>query len=269
MYNLQIDDNRLETVAKSAIVAGDTTVEVKNTTEKERKNNGTIVTEADREAEEIIRERLMDSYEYPILGEEFGGDIEKKDTYWVIDPIDGTHNFANQQPLYGTAIALVKDNEPTLGVFYMPELNYLFYAVKGEGAYRNNERLQVGNQLSVNEAYYSISGIGRTKLHSHVSKINRWVQQLGSAVMAESWIASGWSDVGVFGALGPWDIATGTVLVRESGGIVKSILGENSEDWSNIMEGRIVLGNERLVNNVLDSLSSDTEEIVKEATYNY
>jgi fructose-1,6-bisphosphatase/inositol monophosphatase family enzyme len=269
MRDLEINDKHLYVAREAAVIAGNETVKVKRTTDQQRKDNGTVVTQADKEAEKVIREKLLDAYSYPILGEEFGGDIDNEDTYWVVDPIDGTRNFASQQPLYGTAVALVEDDEPSVGVFYMPELDYLFYAVEGQGAYRNNEELQVSEQESVDSAYYNISGIGRTELHPNVSELNRWVQQLGCAVMAESWVASGWSDIGVFGAFGPWDIAVGVVLVREAGGVLKSILNDNSEDWNDLMEGRVVLGREKLVDKVLEELPEDTEDIVKDATYNY
>jgi len=268
MTNLQIEDARLETAVVAAKRAGQRASSVKHTTNTDEKGNGTIVTEADREAESTIRDELKNSYEYPILGEEFGGDIENTDTYWVVDPIDGTRNFANKQPLYGTAIALVEDGEPTVGVFYMPELDNLFYAVDGKGAYRNQTKITVSEETDFSNAYYTISGIGRTKLHPHVSQLNRWIQQLGCALMSESWIASGWADVGVFGAFGPWDVAVGVILIREADGVVKTI-SSHSTDWEEIKDGRIVLGNEELVDSVLTQLPNEVEKIVNNATYEY
>lgn len=267
-FQVEIDDSRLDVAVRAAVSAGDKAASIKHSAAQERKSNGSIVTEADREAEKIVRQNLNEFYSYPILGEEEGGDVDMADTYWVVDPIDGTRNFANQQPLYGTAVALVEDNEPVVGVFYMPDLEYLFYAVEGDGAYRNGTKIQVSEETSVSDAYYTISGIGRTELHSNVSKLNRWVQQVGCALMSESWIASGWSDVGVFGAFAPWDVAVGVILIREADGVVKRI-SDQSEDWDDIKEGRVVLGNETLVDSVLESLPNETEDIVENATYDY
>jgi myo-inositol-1(or 4)-monophosphatase len=265
---LQIRDARLETAVAAARRAGDAASAVKETTTRERKSDGHIVTAADREAETICREVLTERSDAAILGEEFGGDIDDSDTHWIVDPIDGTKNFSRQQPLYGTAVALVEGETPTVGCFYMPDLDYLFYAVEGQGAYRDETRIEVGSHTAVETAYYTISGIGRTKLHPHVATLNRWIQQTGCALVSESWIASGWVDVGVFGAFAPWDVATGVVLVREAGGVVKAIADE-SEDWADLREGRCVLGNERIVDSVLDQLPAEVEQIVSDATNDY
>lgn len=269
MYELQIDDERLEDVVRTIREAGNRVATVKENVDSERKTDGSIVTEADREAENIIREDLKNSYAYPVLGEESGGNIDESDTYWVVDPIDGTRNFSNYQPLYGTSISLIEDGEPYLGVFYMPELDYIFYAVDGEGAYRNEEQIQVSSGVSTDEAYYCISGIGRTEIHSDVSQLNRWVQQLGCAIMGESWVASGWCDIGVFGALGPWDIATGVVLVREAGGTAKCILSDNSTNWDDMMNGKVLLGDEELVNEFLEEIPATAFNSIEEASYKW
>jgi fructose-1,6-bisphosphatase/inositol monophosphatase family enzyme len=122
MENIQISDERLDIAVMAAERAGDAASSVKNTTTQERKGNDTIVTEADKESEEIVREVLNENSTYPILGEEQGGDVKNEDTYWVVDPIDGTKNFSYQQPIYGNGVALVEDNEPVIGVFYMPDI---------------------------------------------------------------------------------------------------------------------------------------------------
>lgn len=268
MESLQINDERLDIAVHAAEEAGSAAESVKHTTPQERKGNGTVVTEADREAERIVRRILTEETEYPILGEEQGGDVTNADTYWVVDPIDGTKNFSYQQPFYGTAVALVEDNTPTVGVLYVPELEYLFYAVAGEGAYRNTEQLTVTNETNPSNAYIMLSGKGRTRFQPSVSTLNDWNQQIGSAVMGEGWVASGWCDVAVYGALAPWDMAVGYILIQEAGGVMKTV-ANGDEEWDAVSDGRVVFGPESLVDATLEELPDEARTVIKNSTYDY
>lgn len=268
MHDLQIDDPRLSLAVRAATEAGDRARSVKQTTSSERKANDSIVTEADREAEAIVREILEGESDYPILGEEHGGDVDTADTYWVVDPIDGTRNFSYEQPFYGCAVALVEHGEPTVGVWYMPELDYLFYAVTGEGAYLGTERLSVSEEHDVSVSYPAVSGKGRDDVYPIVASMTEGAQQVGSAVMAESWVAAGWCDLGVFGALAPWDMAVGVVLVREAGGVIETVT-DGASDWASIREGRVVFGNQRLVDAMHDELSSEDVEAIQNTSYDW
>lgn len=268
MENLQISDERLDIAVKAAERAGNAARSVKHTTTQERKANDTIVTEADREAETIVREILTEESGLPILGEEHGGEVGEADSYWVVDPIDGTNNFSYEQPIYGSAVALVEENEPVLGVFYMPELDYLFYAVNGEGAYRNDEQLEVTEMEEFGQASVTISGKGREDFYDGLTDVNSWVQILGCAVACESWVASGWSDCAVFGALAPWDMAVGVVLIREAGGVMRTVDG-GDEDWESLKEGRVVMGNESIVNRVRSQLPRESVQAILDSTYDY
>lgn len=268
METLQIEDEQLELAVHAAEKAGNAAASVKHTTPQEQKGNGTVVTEADREAEQIVRDTLSEDSDIPLLGEEQGGNVEDESSYWVIDPIDGTKNFSYQQPLYGTAVALVEDNAVTVGVFYMPDMDYLFYAVEGKGAYRNTEPLSVTTERDVSDAYIMFSGKGRTEIQPSVSNLNNWNQQLGCAVMGEGWVASGWCDVAVYGALAPWDMAVGKILIEEAGGVMKTVADEDSE-WDAVSDGRVVFGNEQIVDSMLEHLPDEARSAVAESNYNY
>lgn len=269
METLQIDDPRLELAVRAAKQAGSRAKSVKLTTPQERKSNNTIVTEADREAETIVRDVLQAESDYPILGEEHGGDITNNDTYWVVDPIDGTRNFSYEQPFYGNAVALVEDGEPSVGVWNMPELDYLFYAVSGCGAYRGTEQLHVTDETDVSASYPTLSGKGRTQLYPIITAMTtEGAQQVGSAVMAESWVASGWCDVGVFGALAPWDMAVGVVLVREAGGVMKTV-ADGAATWDAVSNGRVVFGNEELVDTIRNNFTTDHIQTVEQTEYDW
>jgi myo-inositol-1(or 4)-monophosphatase len=268
MSDLQISDPRLELAVRAAKEAGERAASVKTTTSSERKGNDSIVTAADREAESIVREHLRDGSDHPIFGEEYGGDIADEDTYWVVDPIDGTRNFSYEQPFYGCAVALVAADEPTVGVWYMPELDYLFYAVAGRGAYRGDERLSVSDERDLARSYPIVTGKGRERIYPAVARLTEGAQQVGSAVMTESWVASGWSDVGVLTALAPWDMAAGVVLVREAGGVLKTV-ADGETDWAAVSEGRVVVGAEPLVDAVRAEFSPDEVETVLNTEYDW
>lgn len=270
MSKLQIKNEYLETAIQAAKKAGNMAKSVKHTTKQEVKHNKTVVTEADRKAEKVVRDILLESTNYNILGEEQGGDVENEDTYWVIDPIDGTKNFSYQQPFYGTAVALVQDNKPKIGVFYMPELEYLFYAVEGNGAYRNSQKISVTKNYDISDSYIVFSGKGREKIQPSVSeKLNQWNQQFGSAIMGQGWVASGWSDIGIYGSLAPWDMAVGKILIQESEGIMKSV-ENNSEKWDDISEGKVIFGNKELVNSTINkNLPEEAKNAILNSTYNY
>jgi len=268
MDNLQISDERLDIAVQAAEEAGAAAQSVKHTTKQERKQNNTIVTEADREAERIVREVIQSNSQHPILGEEQGGDVTDEDAYWVVDPIDGTTNFSYTQPIYGTAVAFVEDNEPVVGVFYMPEFDYLFYAVHGEGAYRNNEKISVTEMTNPEDAYFTVSGKGTETFYNSLGQMSPWTQEISCAVASESWVASGWCDIGVFGALAPWDIAVGVVLIREAGGVLKSVRNGATE-WDELKNGKIIFGPEELVDAVSANLSEETIEAILNSEYHY
>jgi myo-inositol-1(or 4)-monophosphatase len=164
---------------------------------------------------------------------------------------------------------LVEYNQPTIGAFYMPDSDDLFYGLKGVGAYYNNQEISVTKENNISDSYISLSGKECGKIQPMVSQhLNSRYQKLGSALVSESWIASGWSDVGIYTALAPWDMAVGKVLVQAAGGVMKSV--ENrSEDWEDISNGKVVSGNEELVDNVLDSLPKETENAIINSTYDY
>jgi myo-inositol-1(or 4)-monophosphatase len=268
MSKLQISDPRLELAVHAAKQAGTRAASVKTTTSSERKHNDSIVTAADREAESIVREHLGSDSDYSVFGEEYGGDIEGEDTYWVVDPIDGTRNFSYGQPLYGCAIALVEAGEPTVGVWYMPELDYLFYAVAECGAYRGAEQLSVSDEQDIERSYPIVTGKGREKVYPVVAKMSEGAQHVGSAVMTESWVASGWCDVGVFTALAPWDMAAGVVLIREAGGVLKRVT-DGASDWAAVSEGRVVAGAEPLVDAIRTEFSPEAVETVLNTEYDW
>jgi len=176
-----------------------------------------------------------------------------------VDPIDGTQNYVYNQPLYGISICLVKNQEPYIGVFYMPELEYCFTAELENGAFLNNEPLSVSNQTELLETYCVTRGHNSSVTHSEIASMNRgWSQRFSCALQAEAWLSAGWLDYGVFGPIYPWDFATGVLLVREAGGYVTHIKS-NKTDWNNLMNGCLIMANSpELAETVQSRLSDET-----------
>lgn len=259
MDNLQITDKSLELAARAAIDGGETAKSQIESVAQERKADSTIVTEADKQVDEQLRSLLTTETEFDVLSEEHGSDELPSGSYWVVDPIDGTQNYAYQQPTYGTAVALVRDDTPTVGCFYMPEFDYLFYARKGEGAYLNETELRVTTETIPEDAYLIGSGMGSSEHHVDLTEITPWIQRFCCALQAESYIAAGWSDAGVFGPIKPWDFAAGTVLVREAGGTVKR-LDNKRTSWESIAYGGVVIANPELADALINRLSEEAIE---------
>ena len=107
----------------------------------------------DLKIEEIIREILLESTDFPIMGEEMGLSNNKDSLYqWMIDPIDGTYNLSIEFPYFAVSIALMKGDKPVLGVVYHVSTDEMYQAVEGKGAYKNGERIRVGDKHDIRHA---------------------------------------------------------------------------------------------------------------------
>jgi len=193
-----------------------------------------LVTEIDRKAEAMIIERIRRRYpHHAFLGEEFGGSDEQSEYKWIIDPLDGTTNFTHGLPIFCVSIGLEVRGELRLGVVYDPNLDELFTAEKGNGAYLNNRRLHVssverlGESLLVTGFPYDI----KTKTDEILTHFENFlkeaqaVRRLGSAALDLCYVAAGrfggyWANV-----LNPWDMAAGVLMVQEAGGKITDLRG--------------------------------------------
>lgn len=187
-----------------------------------------FVSEADRETERFIRQRLAARFpEDGFLGEESGASeqhpaIPSPGT-WVVDPIDGTTNFLRGQPLWCVSIAYVVDGTPLLGAISVPIMNELFYAMQGEGAWLNGHPLRV-NQGAREAATLVLLGSSR---HCAMQDYLAWLERLqreeiehrryGSAAIALAYVAAGRFDGYREELIYAWDIFAGVVLLREAG----------------------------------------------------
>jgi myo-inositol-1(or 4)-monophosphatase len=199
---------------------------------KEGVNN--LVTEADHEAEKAIIDIIRGDYpDHYILSEE-SGDMPTDSTYkWIIDPLDGTVNFAHGLPICCVSIGLEQEGEMFMGAVYNPFFNEFYFAQKGYGATLNNEIIHVSDETQVEKAClvtgfpytYLDEPNGPLEVFSRLIRKGVPVRRLGSAAMDLCWVAAGRFDGFYEHKLNAWDSAAGFLIVKEAGGKVTDFKG--------------------------------------------
>ncbi len=193
-----------------------------------------LVTEMDRRAEDLIIEAVRREFPtHAILSEERGLVGGPSSYRWIVDPLDGTTNYAHGIPVFAVSIALEVDGRTRLGVAYDPNLDECFVAARGGGAWLNGERLSVSETPTLNESLlatgfpYGIRELARNNLAEFAafSLRCRGVRRMGSAVLYFCYVAAGRLDGYWELRLGPWDAAAGALMVEEAGGRVTNLEG--------------------------------------------
>lgn len=193
-----------------------------------------LVTAADLRSEKIIMNAIRKSFpEHQILSEESGQTNKKNDYLWIVDPLDGTTNFFMHNPLWSVSIALAYKGKIVLGAIYAPLQKELFHAVLGQGAYLNNKKIRVNDSpIKTLNAFCNgreIKNIKRViKYFSYQKQHSLDCRQLGSAAIEMAYVAAGRLSSLMIPGTWDWDIAAGTLLVREAGGKVTDFKGQ---DW--------------------------------------
>lgn len=193
-----------------------------------------LVTEVDKASEALIMNIIRESFpDHFILSEEIG-EIKMDSSYkWIIDPIDGTVNFANGIPLCCVSIGVEKDGEMILGAVYNPMMNEFFFAEKGAGAFLNEKQIHVSDQTQVLHSCL-VTGFPYTYLDMENGPLDIFarlvrkgipVRRLGSAAIDLCWVAAGRFDGYYEHKLNAWDSAAGFLLVEEAGGKVTDFKG--------------------------------------------
>jgi len=195
-------------------------------------NKKNLVTEVDTLAEKYIISEIKKKFpDHCFLAEE-GGDcgIKPSDYKWVIDPIDGTTNYAHGYNFYAVSIALMYKNEILVGVIYAPMLKELFHAGKGMGAFLNEKPLHVSAAREIETSLlttgFNINELGRNfPIFKHILPKAQGIRRAGSAALDMAYIAAGRLDGYWEYAIYPWDIAAGVLLVEEAGGKITDLEG--------------------------------------------
>ena len=216
------------------------------------KGPGDFVSKADREAERIIKDMLMEGRpSYGWLGEETGGEDGADPTRrWIVDPLDGTTNFLHGLPHWAISIALEHKGEIVSGVVYDAAKDELFWAEKGAGAWMNDRRMRVSGRRVMQEAVFATGlpfGAKKTlpamlgdlaRLMPVTAGVRRW----GAASLDLAYVAAGRFDGYWERELQAWDIAAGLVLVREAGGMLAPI----REGGDILADGAVIAANDPL-----------------------
>ena len=197
------------------------------------KGRDNIVTDVDKKAEDIIISTIRSHFpEHSILSEEKGS-IDNHSPYkWIVDPLDGTTNFAHAFPFFCVSIALERSGEVVLGVVYDPLRNELFFAESGKGAYLNNKRIEVSGVKKISAAFLATGfSYGRRRKDKNVANFRRFllrtmaIRRAGSAALDLAYVACGRFDGFWERDLHPWDNAAGFLIVRESKGKITKFDG--------------------------------------------
>ncbi|MEO0327415.1 MAG: inositol monophosphatase family protein [Pseudomonadota bacterium] len=226
------------------------------------KGPGDFVTSADLRAEKIIRSELYKARpKFGFLMEE-GGEIKGQDPQnrWIIDPLDGTHNFMHGMPHFCSSIALEREGEIVAGVIYNPITDELFVAERGQGAFANDTRCRVSARRELNMSLVSthIPTLGRTGHkralleQAAVMRETTGVRCTGSTALDLAYIASGRLDATWQRGPQAWDFAAGIILIKEAGGYVGDLSGGNAMFDTNT----IVAGNEAIFRQLGDLVQS-------------
>ena len=197
-----------------------------------------FVTEVDQAAEHAIIEILLTAYPgHAILAEESGRKHGAKhsDYLWIIDPLDGTTNFIHGLPVYAVSIALSFRGKVKQAVVYDPSRNDLFFASKGRGAFLNDRRLRVSKRIRMAEALIGTGFPFRKgdnfkrylKMFEEVMAQCAGMRRPGAAALDLCYVAAGWYDGFFETGLSPWDVAAGSLMITEAGGLIGNFTGES------------------------------------------
>jgi myo-inositol-1(or 4)-monophosphatase len=209
-----------------------------------------LVTEIDEEAERVIGEELLGTFPtYGMLAEERGGLAGEEDARWIVDPLDGTTNYAHGLPVFAVSIALEGDGEVVLGVVHDPMREETFVAERGAGATLDGEPIRVSETeepiralIATGFPYDRAEMPEALELFGRFAATTRGMRRLGSAALDLCYVASGRLDGYYERGIWPWDLAAGSVILEEAGGKLTNYRGGKLD----LADREIVASNGRL-----------------------
>jgi histidinol-phosphatase len=213
----------------------------------DHKADGSEVTEADKGGEQLLRSRIAERYpDHAIIGEEFGGDAGRDAEHlWLLDPIDGTASFAIGLPLFGTLIGYLRRGQPCVGVIGLHALGETVYAAAGQGCWLKRggsspQRITTSTVTDPAEAFVLSTSIELTDLDPRDPQSSVRLSRLYQQARRVRWsgdcvnyalLCSGRVDVAIDPRMNPWDIAALVPCVREAGGAISSLQGDEDVIW--------------------------------------
>lgn len=202
---------------------------------KEKSGRHNLVTEYDTKSERLIVSEIKNHFpQDSILGEEEGKVQGSNEYQWVIDPLDGTVNFAHNIPLFSVSIGLRKSKETILGLIFNPIANELFLAEKGSGAFLNGEKIKVSDTKEIKDSFLSLGFPYNLKDNPNnciektinVLKLGLPIRRFGVASLDLAYLATGRNDIFFEISLQPWDLCAGVLMLEEAGGMISTWTGE-------------------------------------------
>ena len=213
-----------------------------------------LVTEVDERAEAVIGEMLRGAFPgYGMLAEEGGRRLGEGDSRWIVDPLDGTTNYAHGLPIFAVSIALERAGEVVLGVVHDPMRGETYVAERGGGATLNGEPIRVSDTdepiraLLVTGFPYDRSDMGTAvELFGRLTELTQGVRRLGAAALDLCYVAAGRLDAYYEKGLHAWDVAAGSLILKEAGGRITDYRGREVD-----LEGREIVASNSLLHPVL------------------
>ncbi|MBX2977102.1 MAG: inositol monophosphatase [Ignavibacteriaceae bacterium] len=214
----------------------------KNFSYEYKTNTSNIVTEIDKKSEDLIKEFIFNNYStHSILAEESGETNNNSEYVWIIDPLDGTTNFAHGLPIFSVSIGVQLNNKTIAGVVYDVMFDNLYSAELNCGSFCNDVKMRVSNQdkiplsLAVTGFPYNVSENPENafELFEKLTRQSRGVRRLGSAAIDFCYVARGVFDYFWEVSLNPWDVCAGQLIVEEAGGMVTDFKGNETMKTSN------------------------------------
>jgi len=225
----------------------------------EKKGEVNLVTEMDLKSERLIYSAIEKRYpSHSILAEEETEIDHDSEFRWIVDPLDGTTNYAHRYPVWCVSIALERAGKSFVGVVYNPILDEMFHATAGEGAFCNGQQIHISKTTELSEAFLA-TGFPYDIRESKVDNLDnfrrfykkcRAIRRGGSAALDLAYTASGIFDGFWELKLSPWDTAAGRLLAEEAGAKTVNFAGEEFD----IFEGNIVCANSALVSQMIEVL---------------
>ncbi len=233
-------EREVEFARRAAALAGDNALRIRASgIVADQKPDLSPVTNADRDNERLIRELIESEFpEDGILGEEGARKASASGRRWIIDPIDGTRDFVRGNRFWCILIALMEDDESVVGVAHFPKLDETYWAARGQGSYRNGERLHVSAVDQLESAVLSPNGLHAVAAEPYAPRLvdfmsRFWaVRSVGGGLDA-GLLASGLVDVWFERKAEPWDLAPLQVIIEEAGGVYFAMDGSRRCDAGN------------------------------------
>ncbi len=224
-----------------------------------------FVSEVDRAAEAAIIEILLQAYpDHGILAEESGNSHGNRTSefQWIIDPLDGTTNFLHGLPIYAVSIGLAHRDLVQQAVVYDPARNDLFFSSRGRGAFLNDRRLRVSKRINLSDALVGTGFPFRRgddferylQMMQSVMQRCAGVRRPGAAALDLCYVAAGWYDGFFETGLHPWDVAAGSLIITEAGGLIGNFTGESQF----LHQREVVAGNPKIYGQLVHLLAPFT-----------